>query len=201
MECNMKVKRLFTNMDKGGTSMQPGKKMLQAGWALALGIVLLAPAGGLAMTADDAPESVDIDSMSKLYGAVAFDHAAHVAMAECADCHHHTTGTGIATPTCARCHDGKTEGDTVSCSDCHAAEPFVRENLIKLEDPEIFHMDKPGLKGAYHLNCISCHQEVDGPTGCQDCHEMTEDGEKRFNTGKYAPAGYTPGAAHSGEEH
>ena len=39
--------------------MQPGKKMLQAAWSLALGVMLLAPAGGLAMDADDAPESVD----------------------------------------------------------------------------------------------------------------------------------------------
>ena len=169
--------------------MQPGKKMLQAAWALALGVMLLAPVGVLAMDADDAPESVEIDSLAKLYGPVEFDHAAHVSMADCSDCHHHTTGSGPASPNCARCHDGVEEGESVSCSDCHAAEPFGRENLEEMENPEIFHIDKPGLKGAYHLNCVGCHQELDGPTGCQDCHTMTEAGEELFNTGKHAPAG------------
>jgi len=180
--------------------MQPGRKMLKAAWALGLGVVLLAPAGGLAMSADDAPESVEIDSLANLYGPVNFDHAAHVSMAECSNCHHHTTGTGPASPSCGRCHDGMEEAETVSCSDCHAAEPFIEENLAKLENPELFHIDKPGLKGAYHLNCLSCHEETGGPTGCQDCHQMTEAGEKRFNTGKFAPAGYTPGAEHHDAE-
>jgi len=173
--------------------MQPTKKMVQAACILGLGVALLTPAGGLAMDGTDAPDSVEIDSLKNLYTAVQFDHAAHLDMAECADCHHHTTGSGPAAPTCARCHDGTEETDSVSCSDCHAAEPFIHENLIKLENPEIFHVDKPGLKGAYHINCLGCHQEVDGPTGCQDCHQMTELGQKRFNTGKYSPAGYQPG--------
>jgi len=172
--------------------MQPGKKMLQAAWALGLGVLLLAPAAGLAMSADDAPESVELDSLAKYYGPVAFDHAAHVDMAECSNCHHHTTGTGPAAPTCARCHDGAEEGDSVSCTDCHEAEPFIHANLVKLENPEIYHIDKPGLKGAFHLNCLGCHEETGGPTGCQDCHEITEAGEKLFNTGKFAPAGDKP---------
>ena len=176
--------------------MQPGKKMLQAAWALGLGLILLAPAGGLAMDAEDAPESVEIDSMSNLYGPVEFNHAMHTEMASCSDCHHHTTGTGPAAPTCGRCHHGTEEGDTVSCTECHSAQPFSPENLELMENPEIFHIDKPGLKGAYHLNCIGCHQEVDGPTGCQDCHEMTEAGEKMFNTGKHAPAHSGKKSAH-----
>ena len=168
--------------------MRPGKKLDIGPFVLGLGVVLLVPAGVPAMTADDAPERIEISSIAKLYSSVEFDHAAHVEMAECSDCHHHTTGTGPAAPTCARCHDGTEEGDSVSCTDCHAAEPFSQENLKEMEDPEIFHIDKPGLKGAYHLNCVGCHQEVSGPTGCQDCHTMTEAGEKLFHTGKYAPA-------------
>jgi hypothetical protein len=155
---------------------------------------------GWTMDADDAPESVEISSLSKLYGPVAFDHAAHVSMAECSDCHHHTTGTGPANPVCGRCHPGTEEGDTVACTDCHVAEPFTHENLLKMENPEIFHIDKPGLKGAYHINCLGCHQQMDGPTGCQDCHTMTEAGEKRFDTGKYAPKGYKPGVKHHDAE-
>ena len=155
-----------------------------------LGLVLLFVGNALAMDAADAPESVDIDTMALLYTAVAFDHAAHLDMAECAECHHHTTGEVPTESSCARCHDGSQEADTVACSDCHAARPFLHENLVKLENPEIFHVDKPGLKGAYHLKCVGCHQDSGGPTGCQECHQMTEQGEKRFNTGKYAPAGY-----------
>lgn len=151
---------------------------------------------GWTMSADDAPESVEINILSKLYGEVSFDHALHVPMTECSNCHHHTTGTGPGAPTCARCHDGTEEGETVSCSDCHAAEPFTPENLKIMENPEIFHVDKPGLKGAYHINCFGCHEEEGGPTGCQDCHTMTEAGEKRFNTGKYAPAGGGSKAGH-----
>ncbi len=176
--------------------MQPGKKMLQAAWALGLGLVLLVPISGLAMSADDAPESVEINVLANLYGPVNFDHAAHTEMAKCSDCHHHTTGTGPTNPSCARCHDGTVEGDSVSCYDCHAAEPFIPENLKRMEDPEIFHIDKPGLKGAYHLNCIGCHQEVQGPTGCQDCHTMNEAGEKMFNTGNHAPAEGSSKASH-----
>lgn len=162
-------------------------------------VILVQP--GWCMDAEDAPESVEINSLANLYSAVEFDHAAHVAMAECSDCHHHTTGTGPAAPTCARCHSGTEVGDTVSCRECHATEPFIRENLEEMDNPEIFHVDKPGLKGAYHINCLGCHQEVAGPTGCQDCHQMTEAGEKRFNSGPYAPAGYSLGAeSHESEK-
>ena len=173
--------------------MRPGKKLEQAVWALGLGLILLTPTGGPAMTAEDAPETLVIETLSKLYVPVDFDHAMHTEMTECSVCHHHTTGTGPGAATCARCHDGMQEGETVSCSECHAAEPFTRKNLEKLENPEIFHIDKPGLKGAYHINCLGCHYEAGGPTGCQDCHRMTEAGEKRFNTGKFTPAGYRPG--------
>jgi hypothetical protein len=159
-------------------------------------MLFLISAAGLAMDADDAPETIDIDILSELYGPVSFDHAAHTEITQCSHCHHHTTGTGPANPSCGRCHERAEEGDTVACSDCHAAKPFTRENLRKMEDPELIHIDKPGLKAAYHLNCRGCHEETDGPTGCRDCHAMTEAGEKRFNTGRYAPAGYKVGAGH-----
>lgn len=152
---------------------------------------------GWSMDAEDAPESVTIDSMSQLYGPVDFDHLAHTAYARCTDCHHHTTGTKVIDPNCVRCHANSGESHTVSCSDCHVSDPFAAKNLKTMEDPDLYHIDKPGLKGAYHLNCIGCHKEVYGPTGCQDCHTMNEAGEKMFHTGKYAPAG-GKGSEHSG---
>ena len=56
------IPKTLMNIYRGGTSMQPGKKLLQAAWALGLGLMLLAPAGGLAMDAADAPETVEIES-------------------------------------------------------------------------------------------------------------------------------------------
>jgi len=144
---------------------------------------------GWCMDAEDAPDEVTIDSMATLYGPVQFDHASHTSYARCVDCHHHTTGGEVTDPNCARCHAKSGEAETVSCSECHVSDPFAAKNLQTMEDPDLYHIDKPGLKGAYHLNCIGCHREVDGPIGCQDCHTMTEAGQKMFNTGKYAPAG------------
>jgi hypothetical protein len=36
-------------------------------------------------------------------------------------------------------------------------------------------------------DCLACHEENGAPTGCTDCHAMTDAGEKFYNTGKYAP--------------
>ncbi len=33
------------------------------------------------------------------------------------------------------------------------------------------------LKAAYHWNCVGCHEEMDGPTDCQDCHARTPEGD------------------------
>jgi hypothetical protein len=141
------------------------------------------------MDAADAPQEVTIDGLSQLYGPVAFDHAMHTEIARCADCHHHTTGAGITNPNCVRCHAVSPETDDVSCSGCHEADRFNAAYLKKLDDPKLYHIDKPGLKAAYHLNCVGCHQTVGGPVGCQDCHTMTDAGEQMFKAGKHAPTG------------
>ncbi len=154
-----------------------------------LGLLTLQAQPGRAMDEEDAPESVEIDTLSHLYGPVDFDHKAHVAMADCSDCHHHTTGTKQIDDNCIRCHATNGEADTVACSECHDAHPFSAGGLKRMENPDLYHIDKPGLKGAYHVNCVGCHKEMEAPSGCQDCHKMTEAGEKQFNTGKFAPAG------------
>jgi hypothetical protein len=40
-----------------------------------------------------------------------------------------------------------------------------------------FHTDTPGLKAAYHWNCVNCHEDMGGPTECQDCHARTPEGD------------------------
>lgn len=117
-----------------------------------------------------------------LYGAVLFTHRRHDASTggHCAVCHHRQAmedgdrtgvefyivhqamGTTIE-GSCQACHVDLREKRFQKCSDCHrlADEPDDRS--------------RPGLLGAFHVNCIGCHlgQPADkaAPTGCDDCHQ------------------------------
>lgn len=177
--------------------MRTKQKMLHTTLTLAMGGILLWPGAGNTMDAADAPETVEISSLARLYGVVAFNHAMHTEIASCEQCHHHTTGSEVTNPNCHRCHATSGEAATVACKDCHSAEPFSQGELGKLDNPQLYHIDKPGLKAAYHLNCVGCHQQMGGPTGCQDCHTMTEAGEKMFQTGQHTPAA-PAGGGHTG---
>jgi DnaJ-class molecular chaperone len=93
--------------------------------------------------ADTASEVLILGALEKRYEPVTFSHDRHTLMADdCATCHHHSE-----------------PGQTVACGECHGA-PFDPKNL-----------NMPGLKGAYHLQCMGCHQETDsGPKSCTECH-------------------------------
>jgi hypothetical protein len=95
------------------------------------------------VAAADGPESLTLNRLENRYESVAFSHGMHSEMTEsCAACHHHSP-----------------VGQTPSCGECHG-KPF---------DPE--KLGTPGLKGAYHLQCMGCHKEMgSGPVGCTDCH-------------------------------
>lgn len=96
----------------------------------------------------------------------------------CETCHHHTTGSPVAGSPCVACHGGKGKAATVSCKGCHLPEPFTSEALrAKEADITRYHLDKPGLKGAYHLGCLGCHKEMGAPTGCRECHALSVEGE------------------------
>jgi len=154
------------------------------GALLLVGCLILA----LPAYAMDAPDSVEIDILADLYQGVAFDHQMHVDLAQdCSVCHHHTTGTGTVDPYCARCHDRYEEQATVACQDCHLADPFSATAIQAKGETNRFHVDVNGLKGAYHRNCMGCHERMDGPTGCQDCHARTEAGDEFYHSGKFAP--------------
>ncbi len=139
-----------------------------------------------ALEAEDAPDTVAISTLADLYEPVEFDHSMHVDLAECVECHHHTTGQQPAQDECLKCHANSKETDSISCADCHTAKRFYPEDL-QHRDTDIYHIDKPGLKGAYHLNCVGCHSENDGPIGCEDCHAMNEKGKHRFRTSIIPP--------------
>ncbi|MEW6221104.1 MAG: cytochrome c3 family protein [Thermodesulfobacteriota bacterium] len=175
------------------------KHYLIAGLA---GLVVLAgaQAGVTAMDAADAPADIEINSLAQLYEPVQFDHAMHVdaTSGSCVTCHHHTTGAPAEDPNCARCHRTAAESDVVGCKDCHSAKRFEADYLKGVaENKALYHTEKVGLKGAYHLRCMGCHREMGAPVGCQDCHSRTDAGDKMFRAGKYAPApGTKPAGSH-----
>jgi hypothetical protein len=150
-----------------------------------------------AMDASDAPDSITIDAIAKYYEPVEFDHAMHTELADdCSVCHHHSTGNGTSDIYCSRCHSDYQELDRVSCQDCHAVDSFSAEAINRQGQLDLYHSDMLGLKGAYHQNCLGCHQEMDGPVGCEDCHAKTDAGEKLFDSGKYAPEPSEGGSHH-----
>ena len=156
-----------------------------------LGIVLcglLSAVSSIAAT-EQGPGKVTINRLADLFEAVNFDHAAHVEIAgNCSTCHHHATGDGSSGGRCARCHAQSPKSAKIACSDCHEVNPFTAAQLErKADDRYQFHVDKPGLKAAYHMSCLGCHQEAGGPTGCDECHPRTEKGDAFYHSGAFAP--------------
>ncbi len=150
--------------------------------------------GMLASTAiayDELPEQVTIDQMARYFDAVEFDHAMHTELGEdCSVCHHHTTGTGTTADRCVRCHADDDEVAEVGCSDCHIVDTFSAEQINReTADIYLFHIDKPGLKAAYHWNCLGCHEEMDGPVDCQDCHARTPEGDAFYHAEAHSASG------------
>ena len=145
--------------------------------------LIVALATTMTLAYDEMPEQVRIDIMTQYFDSVAFDHAMHTELgADCSTCHHHATGTGTSDPRCLRCHADSTEVASVGCSQCHVVDPFSAEHMNReAADVYQFHIDTPGLKAAYHWNCIGCHQEMDGPTDCQDCHARTPLGDAFYH--------------------
>lgn len=138
----------------------------------------------------EGPDTVELDALAQLFEPVNFNHKMHVEVADndCAKCHHHTTGTPVTNPLCIKCHANSGEADVVACRDCHAAKRFEADYLNRLEaDNTIYHVDKVGLKAAYHIRCMGCHKEMGAPLGCQDCHTRTDAGDQFYHDGKYAP--------------
>jgi len=119
--------------------------------------------GPLPPVSDDFPETVVIDSLAADYGPSVFAHKKIVEQmfsvvsknklaarfhgsveTFCAGCHHETP-LGTRPPPCRSCHE-KEDAPTA---------------------------DKPGLKAAYHRQCLGCHQQMAiEPQGCTEgCHE------------------------------
>jgi hypothetical protein len=119
----------------------------------------------LPMISDGFPETVVIEVLMSEYQASVMPHAKIVRALDapvrdsalaarfhgdtatlCSGCHHHSP-VGVRPPACRSCHSA-------------AADP-VR--------------DRPGLKVAYHRQCVGCHlQMAVEQQGCTDCHAVKE---------------------------
>jgi len=154
-------------------------------------VVFLLAAGMPLRTTHAQPDTVVLDDMSQYYESVEFGHAMHVELLgdnSCATCHHHTVGTDLQDENCKRCHANSRETDSAACSDCHSTKPFSADYLEGVaNNSNLYHKDKPGLKGAFHQLCLGCHEEMGAPADCEACHARTDDGDRFFHAGKYAP--------------
>ncbi|UCE24716.1 MAG: hypothetical protein JSU74_01310 [Candidatus Zixiibacteriota bacterium] len=101
---------------------------------------------GKAHTPDEGPDVAMLDQLEELYGPVTFDHKHHAEM----------VGMGEG---CAICHHYSPPGKFPPCEECHGDEPSEPQTLRK-----------PGLKGAYHRQCMGCHREWSHDTKCIECH-------------------------------
>ena len=98
------------------------------------------------MSGGRGPDLVILNQLEDAYLPVPFDHKGHAEMADmiegCVTCHHHTP-KGQQHPACKTCH---------GISDAQAS------------------IDKPGLRGAYHQQCLNCHREWINERDCDICH-------------------------------
>ncbi len=92
-------------------------------------------------------DSPIINKTDNHYTPVRFMHSRHAAsVGDCSACHHYRPADKGAL-------------ETTRCSACH-------QDSFKQDYPE-----RIGLKAAYHLQCMGCHQkEAKGPVECTGCH-------------------------------
>lgn len=100
---------------------------------------------GIPDSATHGPDVIFLDQLVGLYEPVYFPHKLHADMEK--------MGEG-----CAVCHHHNPPGRILACRECHGG-PSNPANL-----------GQPGLKGAYHRQCLGCHREWSHKTDCNVCH-------------------------------
>jgi hypothetical protein len=159
---------------------------------LITGAILLSLSASYPMAAScmSVPDTITLNQNGKLYQPFQFNHAKHIQdIKECADCHHHTTGTLVQDPKCVGCHANSSPTEVVSCKGCHSKDPFTPQTLADKHGKSRFHLDKLGIKGAMHQSCLGCHKEQGaGPVGCKECHPGTKEGDAFMYSGKVGTA-------------
>ena len=153
-----------------------------------------APASGIDMTAfrhAGRPEAYSnlyvlsspiLNAKTDFYEPVRFTHRTHDVNSDsdCSVCHHRYALSAedrvgrdlkamheeieirITGASCLSCHEDLTEKPQQKCSQCH------------IDSNEADFPARIGLKGAYHRQCIGCHQNqprsAQAPTDCAGCH-------------------------------
>ena len=95
-------------------------------------------------TTNGGPDVVLMDQLSAQYVPVIFAHKLHAQMTEISG-------------GCAVCHHFNPSHKMLACRECHST-----------TSPD--DLAKPGLKGAYHRQCLNCHREWSHETECAVCH-------------------------------
>lgn len=140
------------------------------GWLAASGAIADGPAAATtsASTEPAIPDVVTLDQLSKvekLFGPVPFDHKSHAEMARmqggCITCHHRQPDA-----TTQRVDDiakgsvvSRQQDDAARHPACRTCHPPQRDDIRQ-----------PGLKGAYHRQCLNCHKEWAHANNCSVCH-------------------------------
>ncbi|MBD3168919.1 MAG: cytochrome C [candidate division Zixibacteria bacterium] len=119
---------------------------------------------GLSFRRNEIPDTVVIGILSNQYEPARFPHRKitmklleHISDSRIATYFH-----GNEDVVCQGCHHYSPIGQTPPlCQNCHG-EPFDEDDL-----------HKPGLYGAYHRQCIGCHQYMnfENPSDCAVCHQ------------------------------
>lgn len=98
------------------------------------------------------PDVVIMDRLVDQYVPVVFPHGLHANMEQmgggCGICHHHNPRDRLA-----------------PCEECHPRSPSEAT------------LSQPGLKGAYHRQCLGCHREWSHETKCSVCHARRVPGQ------------------------
>lgn len=101
-------------------------------------------------TPSEGPDVALLDQLRDMYEPVRFNHKLHAEMVGlgegCGTCHHYSPATRIP-----------------PCRECHGDKPSSPVSLRQ-----------PGLKGAYHRQCMGCHREWNHDTKCVLCHLASE---------------------------
>ncbi|HLE12236.1 MAG: hypothetical protein A2504_13885 [Bdellovibrionales bacterium RIFOXYD12_FULL_39_22] len=96
----------------------------------------------------EGPGIVFFKDIAEHFTPVKFDHRAHADM------------SSLGVEKCNFCHHFTPPGKIQPCRDCHTKNS---------ED-----LKRPGLKGAYHRQCLGCHREWSHDNKCFSCHENTD---------------------------
>jgi len=119
-------------------------------------------------TAIEVPETVVMGALSEEYERAEMPHRKIVEKLR-----QHIRDSSTATyfhrsdeVVCQGCHHQSPAGEKPPlCQSCHEREPRGSDLL------------KPGLRGAYHRQCLGCHQSMDiqKPSDCTGCHADKKD--------------------------